>query len=489
MATLNPNIILAGRQPNVVNALAGGAQAANAVNSVRRQNALSDLYQEQGPGIMSGDQQALNALAQLSPQEAMGIQNSRQVMDVRGQENSRADERLQMARSAAARDAAAQAANLSAAEREQELAALDRGLAMATQAQGPEDFARAMQEVGLPQYADRWQDRKMLIAGALGVKDGFQMAQGGGDATLGSQEILEDGTIIQSTSAGPRVFAPTGEELTGPAAAQAIQEARALHVQNQRDINAARREGTLSADIGMGREAERVKAEGKMAPEIAREFMGQAATVRSSLGNMSDAIRAIDEGAQSGVIYNMMPSVTTASASLDNAMQRLGLDVIGSVTFGALSEGEMRLAMDTAVPQNLNPERLREWLVRKREAQTKALEALNEAALWFAGGGTMEEWLERKQGNGAGETQSRPSQPAPSAMTPQRQGQPVQAPTAPQQAPQGQPAPQQAPAMAMPDVSAMTYDDISGYIEKNPQMNEATRKALAARVRQLMGEP
>ena len=49
----------------------------------------------------------------------------------------------------------------------------------------------------------------------------------------------------------------------------------------------------------------------------------------------------------------MMPSVTEASASLENAMNRMGLDVIGSVTFGALSEGEMRLAMDTAVPRGL----------------------------------------------------------------------------------------------------------------------------------------
>lgn len=178
MAQLDSRIPMMGTQPNVVNALAGGAQAANAVNTVKRQNALSDLYQQHGAGIMQGDQQALNALAQLSPQEALGIQNSRQIMDVRGQENSRADERLQMARQQARRQAEVQAAQLSAAERERELAALNRGLAMATQAQGPEDFARIMQEVGMPEHADRWDDRDMLIAGALGVKDAYEQAQG-----------------------------------------------------------------------------------------------------------------------------------------------------------------------------------------------------------------------------------------------------------------------------------------------------------------------
>lgn len=222
------------------------------------------------------------------------------------------------------------------------------------------------------------------------------------DPNVQSSAMLPDmsGTVLTMRDGNIAVKTAGGETLTGQAATDFVRQAQDTYTEQQRSIYRARGEGGYEADIELGGEAERVKTEGGMAPEIARDFMDQAATVRSSLGNMNDAIRAIDEGAQSGVIYNMIPSVTTASASLDNAMQRLGLDVIGSVTFGALSEGEMRLAMDTAVPQNLNPERLREWLVRKREAQSKALEALNQAALWFAGGGTMEGWLERQQSAG-----------------------------------------------------------------------------------------
>ena len=66
--------------------------------------------------------------------------------------------------------------------------------------------------------------------------------------------------------------------------------------------------------------------------------------------------------------------------------------MIGSVTFGALSAGEMQLAMDTAVPSGLAPPELKIWLTRKREAQRKMLIALQEAAIHFASRGTQEEY-------------------------------------------------------------------------------------------------
>jgi hypothetical protein len=169
----------------------------------------------------------------------------------------------------------------------------------------------------------------------------------------------------------------------------------------QRSIYGARREGTLGAEIDLGGEAARVAEQGKMAPGIAEDYNKRAELVQSSIGNLNSAIQAIDEGAQSGIVYDMLPNVTVASAELQNARQRLGLDVIGSVTFGALSEGEMKLAMDTAVPSGLQPAELRVWLERKRDAQQKALAAMQEAAMHFAAGGTREEYL-RKIGVGGG---------------------------------------------------------------------------------------
>lgn len=49
----------------------------------------------------------------------------------------------------------------------------------------------------------------------------------------------------------------------------------------------------------------------------------------------------------------------------------LGLNVIGSVTFGALSEGELNLALSTALPGIRDKAKLREWVANKREASRK----------------------------------------------------------------------------------------------------------------------
>lgn len=79
---LRPDIIMAGRQPNMVNVLANSAQAAGMQNEVVKQNRLAQLYNEQGPAIMSGDKNALNAYAKISPEAALGVQGTRLGMDV-----------------------------------------------------------------------------------------------------------------------------------------------------------------------------------------------------------------------------------------------------------------------------------------------------------------------------------------------------------------------------------------------------------------------
>ena len=81
---MDTRIAMMGYQPNFVNALAGGAQAAGVQNEVGRMNALANLYQTQGQDILAGQQPALNALAQIDPMAAFGVQDMRQTMDQRG---------------------------------------------------------------------------------------------------------------------------------------------------------------------------------------------------------------------------------------------------------------------------------------------------------------------------------------------------------------------------------------------------------------------
>lgn len=73
---LNPSIILAGQQPDFLGTIDRANSAAARSTEMTRQNKLNQLYQTQGAGIMAGDQNALNALAQYDPQAAMGVQQT-----------------------------------------------------------------------------------------------------------------------------------------------------------------------------------------------------------------------------------------------------------------------------------------------------------------------------------------------------------------------------------------------------------------------------
>lgn len=123
---------------------------------------------------------------------------------------------------------------------------------------------------------------------------------------------------------------------------------------------------------------------------------------QQSIITTNRAIQAIDDGGMSGFVKNYLPDITTASAELRNAMNTMGLDVISSVTFGALSQEEMRTAMDIGAPRSLAPADLRQWLVDKKAAQEKAMAALTKAARWFSKpGNTLDGWFDQQAQSGA----------------------------------------------------------------------------------------
>ncbi|MCX8955706.1 hypothetical protein OU790_20010, partial [Ruegeria sp. NA] len=68
-----------GRQPDLVNAFAQGQRARAFSDEIQSRNALRNVYQTQGAGILAGDQNALNMLAQHDPGQALEIQGQHQV--------------------------------------------------------------------------------------------------------------------------------------------------------------------------------------------------------------------------------------------------------------------------------------------------------------------------------------------------------------------------------------------------------------------------
>lgn len=91
MAQLDSRIILGAQTPDLVGAMASGNAMAQQVNQQRQQNQLAELYREQGAGILSGDTNALAALAGIDPAAALGIQSGQQQQRFAQNADARAD--------------------------------------------------------------------------------------------------------------------------------------------------------------------------------------------------------------------------------------------------------------------------------------------------------------------------------------------------------------------------------------------------------------
>tara|TARA_R110000823_G_scaffold43306_2_gene112779 strand:- start:2487 stop:3194 length:708 start_codon:yes stop_codon:yes gene_type:complete len=107
--------------------------------------------------------------------------------------------------------------------------------------------------------------------------------------------------------------------------------------------------------------------------------------VRVSIRNADDALKVIqkEEGALTGPIISRIPSFRAASIQLDNIQKRMGLDIVGATTFGALSKGELDLALGVALPTMLNEPDLIIFLEDKKRAQQKLILELERAAIYL----------------------------------------------------------------------------------------------------------
>lgn len=163
------------------------------------------------------------------------------------------------------------------------------------------------------------------------------------------------------------------------------------------DVKKAGEIAQTRADIELATtgKIEGTKSAAKAAIARSEKAFDQTAKIKTNVLNIDEAISLIDQGAESGVIQSKLPSVRAQSVALDNLQSRLGLDVIGNTTFGALSESELAFALKTALPTNLSPPDLRRWLVRKKDAQLKLAGYLEEVASFLGTpGNTTKDFIE-----------------------------------------------------------------------------------------------
>lgn len=121
--------------------------------------------------------------------------------------------------------------------------------------------------------------------------------------------------------------------------------------------------------------------------------------IDKNVKNLDLAISAVEKGAGTGAIEKRFPSIRAASVELDRIQGELALDVVGAVTFGALSEGELRLAKEIALPTGLNGPQLIKHLKDRRSAQGKLREYFNDQVQFLDQGGSVAGFLRDKERN------------------------------------------------------------------------------------------
>ena len=217
------------------------------------------------------------------------------------------------------------------------------------------------------------------------------------------KDKFANGLTIYRTDIG-EVFGSdvNGNILVGEKLTKAINDARDYEIAAEQAKYSAREEGRwggqkdirpiVEGDVASARKAaENAQTQGKKAYET-------LVKVRLTLGNIDAAIGALDDGANTGAIASRFPDWNAATIELANIQNLLGLDVVGSVTFGALSESELALALATALPMNMNETELRAWLVRKKDANNKLANYLEDQAKFLLSGNTLDKWLEKTSG-------------------------------------------------------------------------------------------
>ena len=224
----------------------------------------------------------------------------------------------------------------------------------------------------------------------------FGDGEADGPLQVRSSQILDDGTVVTVTDAGPKVFSPTGEEVTGQAAADAIRKAQEFGVNIQMQRAGGRERGSLEVKAELGPEVAGASEAGKTAVQIGNKTFERIGPLRSNIGRLDRAIELVkEEGANTGVIASRLPNWKASTVELNNLRSELGLDVVGAVTFGALSKGELELALTVALPTNLNEAELIDWLERKRDAQDKLADYLTQQARFLTTPGrTLNQWID-----------------------------------------------------------------------------------------------
>ena len=132
--------------------------------------------------------------------------------------------------------------------------------------------------------------------------------------------------------------------------------------------------------------------------------------INVGIQNIDKALALLDSGAGVGAIEKWIPSIKGSTVALNNLQSTMALDVIGAVTFGALSQGELDLAKNVALNTKLDTPDLIADLQARKAAQEKLKSYFDEQIQFLDQGGSVAGFLRQKQRELDGQQQAAPQQ-------------------------------------------------------------------------------
>jgi hypothetical protein len=193
-----------------------------------------------------------------------------------------------------------------------------------------------------------------------------------------------------TTSFSPSIYANAARFTPDNAGKMKFYGPNGLEIKPDDPNYAAAVEAAVKSGPYLAGATSRAKAEGKANVEGRNDLVEKIQQAETNISSYKDVVDAIADGAKSGAINNMFPTFRDATLKLRAAQRDLGLNVIQNTTFGALSQGELDLAMKSALPDDLSSEALQQHVLDKQAAQYKLLNYYYEALDYLAGGSPNE---------------------------------------------------------------------------------------------------
>jgi hypothetical protein len=221
-------------------------------------------------------------------------------------------------------------------------------------------------EVKLPQEMELGQ-AQINAARAAANRDRYVVeAEKKTGSTVQSSVPFRNGAILLSMKDGSTIVRnPQQQIVTGADAERTLVEANNFE-SKYKGINAGE---ARAAQIGQ---------------DIAKDAFISLGKVRSNMLNLDQVEQALLSGADVGLAQSQLPATNAATLELRQMRNLLGLDVVGSTTFGALSKGELDLALDIGLPTNMERKDLLNWVRKKKAAQEKLANYFTEQAQFLS---------------------------------------------------------------------------------------------------------